>query len=86
MMFDSFKGKTLAQMKIRANQLAMENERLREALKPFAEFAEAITPDTPDKEKTCIYLESCGMWNSGQFGTVGDLRRASAVLGSGGNG
>lgn len=68
--FDSFKGRDLVQMKIRANQLGFENVQLREALKPFAGLPETSEAETavPDDSSVTIHCQ------------LGDVRRAQQAL------
>lgn len=68
--FDSFKGKDLVQMKIRANQLRLENSELRKALQPFAgtpETSKAET-DVPNESPVTIHCQ------------LGDVRRAREAI------
>lgn len=68
--FDSFPGRTLVQMKIRANQLGAENARLREALQPFAGLPETSEAETavPNDSPVTIHCQ------------LGDVRRALRLL------
>lgn len=69
--FDSFKGRDLVQMKIRANELGAENARLREALQPFAGQPETSEAETavPNDSPVTIRCQ------------LGDVRRAIRLLG-----
>jgi hypothetical protein len=69
-MFDSYKGKTLVQMKIHANQQNAEIERLRDALKPFAGLPETSDAEmkVPNDSPVTIRCE------------LGDIRRVHNAL------
>jgi hypothetical protein len=68
--FESFKGKDLVQMKIRANQLGFENERLREALRPFAGVPETSEAETAVSNESPVTIRC----------QLGDVRRALDAL------
>lgn len=52
---------------------------LREALEPFAKFANALNKETPDKISLGLYAGG-DMFFGPDSGTVGDLRRAAKAL------
>lgn len=69
-MFNTYKDKTLIQMKIHANQQSADIERLRDALRPFAGMPETSNAETdvPNDSPVTIRCQ------------LGDMRRAYAAL------
>lgn len=68
--FNTYKGRTLVQMKIHANEQSAEIVRLKNALRPFAGTLETSEAETavPNESPVTIHCQ------------LGDVRRASKAI------